>query len=87
MHFELDSKIFKIYYSDKQSSYVALEIRLNIPLNNKNVTEIRRQNFIKRKSKGKPEPKNERSVILQFKGSCSLVTLNPQQSQIFTGVV
>ena len=45
------------------------------------------QNLMKRKSKGKPEPRKERSMILQFKGSYYLVTLNPQQSQILTGVV
>ena len=38
--------------------------------------------LIKRNSKGKPEPKKERSIILQFNGNCFLLTLNPQQSHI-----
>ena len=49
--------------------------------------KIRMQYLMNRNSKGNPEPRKERLIMLQLKGSGSLVTLNPQQSQILTGVL
>ena len=43
--------------------------------------------FIKTNSKGKPEPRNDNSVILQVIGNYLRLTLYPQQSQIFIGSV
>ena len=58
-----------------------------MPLSTKKINEIKIQNLMKRNNNGNPEPRNERSRILQFKGRGSLATLNPQQSQILTGLV
>ena len=51
------------------------------------IMQIIAQYLININNKGNPDPRNESSVILQVIGNYYLLTLYPQQSQIFIGGV